>query len=662
MTRIESRPDLDGDNAGGDSGLAVCDPPSTFERAVQFAERGFYVFPCKPGAKTPATRDGFKSATNDPERVRQMFGARSDFNIGLVPGLSGHVVVDVDTEEGAEALRELWGGEIPETVSWRTGRGVQHLYRSPVELRSRTGVVPGVDVRANDGYAILPPSIHPSGKRYTFLDGTGKVATLTHEQAAALGASRSTETPPQEDLRAPSVERLADVVSKIPNEGPRFASRSAYLQVGYAIKAAGGEEAYDLFATWAARWADGANEPETVRRDWDGMHVPFRVGFPYLLELAGINLAVEAFEADPAAVTPEPPESERPNRVARFATPYEDITYRPPRFLTRGRTLDSDINFSAGDGGSWKSTDAVFEACAVASGTSLPGYELVGETPRPVLIVSEEDDESQFLNKIAAVVSSYSLTIPPGFLRIMAQRGFSFGSEEWCNDLIAYVRSEGFALVIFDPLAEMEEGKENSNDDARPGINVLRQITRRGGPAVRVIHHSGKTGGEGKSKIDRFMRGASARKNAARSILAFTRTADGFEVESLKMSRTSLPDPTVFRVTVTTDPEDKHGIRWERVRIVALPKWQAERTGAEDAITEALRESPGLTSTELREIVRAEGHRVEAISKAIASMESRDRIAFDPGPHGSKLWRLVDITAEGFDLSDLTEDGPSGRA
>lgn len=627
----------------------------TVEDAVRLAEKGFHVFPCKPGEKEPATPHGHKAASNDPEKVRRLFAGPSDYNIGLVPGRSGHVVVDVDSEEGESELRRLWG-EIPDTVSWTTGKGRHRLYRTPVPLRSRNRVASDLDVKAEGGYVVVPPSIHPNGRRYTFKKGTGRVAALTKDQAAALAPpSEERPAPPQEELQAPSLERLSDVVAKIPNAGERFASRDAYLQVGYAIKAAAGPgnegEALKMFQEWASRWEDGDNDPETVRKDFEGMHGPYRTGWPYLLELAGEihTLAADAFEAGQPA--PDPSEVEPPgNRVARFAVPLEELEYTgPPGFLLDGLLLESDINFVCGDGGSMKTTGAIAMACAVAAGADALGHDNPGQ-PRRVLYVSEEDDANQIKNKADAIVAGTGLEVPAGHLEIMAQRGFSFGSKAWRDDLRSYVRGEGFGLVVFDPLVEMQEGKENSNDDARPVVKYLRSLTARGGPAVLVIHHAGQSA-EGKSKIDTYMRGATAFKNGARAIMGFTKTADGFLVEPLKLSRVETPDTTAVRVAIETDPKDEHGIRWKAATFEGAPRWKVEREAAEQTIRTVLAERGRINSTDLRAEASKSGHKRPAISAAIRELDRRGVIDYDRGEHNAKLWHLA-TPAEAFGASE----------
>lgn len=92
--------------------------------------------------------------------------------------------------------------------------------------------------------------------------------------------------PPQEELQAPNLEQLEAVVTDIPND-ESFADREDYIAFGHAVKAAGGDEALYIFQEWCDRWEDGVNDPETVGADWGRMHPPFRIGYDYLLRLAG---------------------------------------------------------------------------------------------------------------------------------------------------------------------------------------------------------------------------------------------------------------------------------------------------------------------------------------------------------------------------------------
>jgi hypothetical protein len=96
-------------------------------------------------------------------------------NIGIATGATaGLIVLDEDPQKGGtESLAALEAkyGPLPSTVEALTGGDGRHLYlRHPgpgMEVPSSVGKLgPGLDIRADGGYVIAPPSTHRSGRSY----------------------------------------------------------------------------------------------------------------------------------------------------------------------------------------------------------------------------------------------------------------------------------------------------------------------------------------------------------------------------------------------------------------------------------------------------------------------------------------------------------------
>src|SRR5208283_6020579 len=108
-----------------------------------------------------------------PGEVTAWFRRWPNANIGIVTGkISGLAVVDIDPRHGgSEALAALEDecAPLPSTVEVRTGGGGRHLYfaSSGESLRSRVALTPGVDLRAECGLVVAPPSIHA----YAWIEG-----------------------------------------------------------------------------------------------------------------------------------------------------------------------------------------------------------------------------------------------------------------------------------------------------------------------------------------------------------------------------------------------------------------------------------------------------------------------------------------------------------
>lgn len=131
------------------------------QAALGYAARGWPVFPCAPGRKTPLTGHGFRDATTDPARIRAWWTARPDANVAIATGHPGPDVVDLDT--GADigaAVAELHAAGLTAGCGdmVRTRSGGMHLYFAGTAQRN--GRIPArhVDFRAAGGYVLAPPS------------------------------------------------------------------------------------------------------------------------------------------------------------------------------------------------------------------------------------------------------------------------------------------------------------------------------------------------------------------------------------------------------------------------------------------------------------------------------------------------------------------------
>lgn len=144
--------------------IAYRQPTTTIMfQALDLANRGLPVFPCDE-RKRPITRHGFKDASRADQAIGAMFGKSRAKLIGVPTGtVTGTVVVDIDVKDGRAGAEWLAEHEarLPITRTHRTPSGGRHLvYRYPagaLDIRSTAGVIaPGVDIRANGGYACWP--------------------------------------------------------------------------------------------------------------------------------------------------------------------------------------------------------------------------------------------------------------------------------------------------------------------------------------------------------------------------------------------------------------------------------------------------------------------------------------------------------------------------
>jgi hypothetical protein len=135
---------------------------------------GWPVFPLTPQAKTPHGRlapHGFKDASTELAVVTAWWQHEPTANIGTPTGLLFDVI-DIDGPAGYQSyvgLRD--SGGLPQVLARSmTGVGQHLLIPATPEFGNAQAVWPGVDIRGTGGYIVLPPSLHPCGRRYRWDD------------------------------------------------------------------------------------------------------------------------------------------------------------------------------------------------------------------------------------------------------------------------------------------------------------------------------------------------------------------------------------------------------------------------------------------------------------------------------------------------------------
>lgn len=104
-------------------------------------------------------------------------------NIGLIVGWNNLVVIDFDDQSTYNKWL-LWisrkGGYVLEvanrTYQVKTARGIHiYVYTKDREVNRK---LPGIDIKAQGGYVLIPPSIHPSGVQYEAIDPMAPIMAI----------------------------------------------------------------------------------------------------------------------------------------------------------------------------------------------------------------------------------------------------------------------------------------------------------------------------------------------------------------------------------------------------------------------------------------------------------------------------------------------------
>lgn len=305
------------------------------EAALSYARLGWHVFPCwwveggrcacgNPECKSPGKHPigqvvpgGQNNATTDEATIRAWWGRYPKANIAVNLRASGLCAIDVDPRNGGlETVDQVEGryGKVESDVMQFTGGGGWHaVFQLPADVLALPGKLgPGVDVKAN-GYIMLEPSTHVSGKRYGWEasgdprdgivpsplpDWLRALASATPQQiTAGMAASR---------LIPPTVaEELREALATVPSD-----DRDLWVRVGLALRQCG-QQGWDLWDEWSRKSVK--YDPVDSARVWHTMKPRGEINYETIFHLAEqhgwINpmkrSAAEAPEAPAVAQVPE---------------------------------------------------------------------------------------------------------------------------------------------------------------------------------------------------------------------------------------------------------------------------------------------------------------------------------------------------------------------
>ena len=222
------------------------DPRRLVEVALRYAEHGWPVLPlhtpqrrgcsctatdCGSAGKHPRTSRGVHDASTDPDQIQAWWTRWPQANLGVATGATSRLVVlDIDLPDGPASLARLEAdhGALPQTCEQRTGSGGrQLLFAHPGEaVRNRSRLLPGIDLRADGGYIVVPPSVHATGSRYQWR-GRIPPAELPGWLLALLDRSRT-----------PAVGVVEMAAPTLPTDGPQQRYVAAALRRELASLAA----------------------------------------------------------------------------------------------------------------------------------------------------------------------------------------------------------------------------------------------------------------------------------------------------------------------------------------------------------------------------------------------------------------------------------------
>lgn len=214
---------------------------------------------CPSTGKHPRITDWVRHASVDAVTVGQWYEQWPEANVGIATGPeSGVIVLDVDPRHGGdEELQRLIGqhGLLPWGPICYTGGGGQHYYYQHPggKVLSHT-IAPGIDVKADGGQVVAPPSVHSTGLSYEWYEGA------THTEALPVA-------PDWLLLLMHGTYRGVDGKGEIPEDVPPGGRNNALTRYGGTLRAKGMGEAliFKLLMAINEEWSQPLDRTEVAQ-------------------------------------------------------------------------------------------------------------------------------------------------------------------------------------------------------------------------------------------------------------------------------------------------------------------------------------------------------------------------------------------------------------
>jgi len=479
--------------------------------ALAFSQRGLKIFPLPYGEKRPDNQF-IELATDDPTKINQLWadpvtGSR-EYNIGVLCGSGGNnvLIVDIDTKHdqrfGRSAIHNYlsMGGHFDTLTVKTASGGLQTYFHVPTgrSFRNAQSIVPGVDIRCENGYGIGPGS---------FAIESGGGYELEHDLPIA-------------DLPPVIVPLLKPVEPrKIRLNGHADSEKAIPLFVAYlqqvepAIEGQGGDtHTYNVACMGVRDY--GLSEPTVTmlmlehfnprcEPPWDIDELKHKV------ENADSYAIGEAGSRDPENLLNGV--SYKPSALVMSDTGLDLSGYRlltdipVTNWLIHPIAIPGEVTVLTGPGGVGKSCWLIGMACHAIMGRDYGPFTI--KSPFDIFMHNPEDSRDIISGRVAATTDLYRMDLDQisNHLIISSHSNQALTLVQYDNRKMTTPEATyrflnelkdkrpDLLMMIFDPLRKMTRGiNENDNAMMSEVMGCVNALATSLGVSIWLTHHTAK--------------------------------------------------------------------------------------------------------------------------------------------------------------------------
>lgn len=448
-----------------------------------YVDSGWSILPVKPEEKRPFMTNWlqYNHTRASAKMVENWFKSLSGAGVGVVTGKISNIVV-LDVENYCKIPIDELLKKYPTQMYSRTGSGGYHLfYQYPTgshKISNRVGIFEGADLRADGGFIVLPPTRHPSGGMYewvqTGIPGVFPLALLDIESKPTV----QNEGWITEALRGVSEGGRNDTCARL---------------AGYFFKKGIN---YDIVETMLLEWNE-RNDPPLPTREVRSTIKSIERSHAVV---SNTFTSVE-FENDHAK---EEEHRESTFDVMKMSDYVKGYGGDGVSWLVSDWLPDQSITFLISPPESYKTWILLDLAVSVASGLPFLGqYSVNGKGA--TLIIQQEDSHSGLTDRLSLIVEqkmglrtnidsdTWEIpTLPDLPIYVHPSRMLRFDDKKVLEELEKQIEIIKPKVIMIDPLYSTTKGADNYMADLAGKMMVLKEWRDKYGCSFVIAHHSRK--------------------------------------------------------------------------------------------------------------------------------------------------------------------------
>lgn len=455
------------------------------ELAAEYVDSGWSVLPVRPEEKRPYMTNWLQyTKTRAPKAmVDSWFTNLAGAGVGVVTGrISNMVVLDVE-HDCPYPIEELLK-RYPTQMIAKSGGGGYHLFylypTNQTRVANRVRIFEGADLRADGGFIVLPPTMHPSGNRYEWVKrgplGAFPVALLELQaQPRIQGDGWITEA-----LRGVSEGGRNDTCARL---------------AGYFFKKGMNADIVEaLLLDWNERNAPPlpVHEVRTTIKSIERSHA------------TGGNQFTQVQFTDDRASTPTPEQEQSSFSVMRMTDYVKGYGGEGVSWLVDDWLPDKSITFLVSPPESYKTWLLLDLAVSVAAGVPFLGKYQVNN-PGPTLIIQQEDSHAGLTDRLALIIEQKLNALPklsedewavPAMpdipVYVHPDRQLRFDNPKVLEEMEKQIAALKPKVIMIDPLYSTTATTDNYMADLANRMMVLKTWRDKYGCSFLIAHHSKK--------------------------------------------------------------------------------------------------------------------------------------------------------------------------